>query len=94
LKKFPGVLAAIPSPYTTHFKRFIRLKKDIIKFHNGHSCVEPKLIQSAEIIGKKVRHISIIRVHNTGKRYDLPLHPMVSKACPGCLLNISEFKLF
>jgi hypothetical protein len=94
LKKFPDVIPAIPAPYSLNFKRYIRLKNGLIKFHNGHSCVEPKLMQSAELLGKKINHLAIIRVHETGKRYDLPSNPTVSKACPGCLLNLNAFKIF
>lgn len=94
LPTFKHLIPSIPVAHTRYFHRYIRLKDTIIKFHNGFSCVEPKLIQSALLLGRKISSMSIIRTHETGKRYDTSHTPTLSNSCPGCLLNFHTFKLF
>jgi len=90
----PDIHLALPTPYTTPFRRFIRIKENGVKFHNGFSCVEPKLFQSASLIKDPIQHLSVLRVSETGKRYDHDHYPTLSKACPGCLLNRNAFEIF
>ena len=93
LSNFPHIIPSISTPDSRYFYRYIRLKEKTIKFHNGFSCVEPKLIQSASLLGRTVTSMSVIRLHDTGKRYDTTHTPILSKPCPGCLLNFNLFKL-